>query len=238
MFERFTIFLSRFFADYYFSCSDAAARFCFGKNVTNKSNYSLIKNGVNVNDFTFDKEKRNEKLVKLNIENRFVIGHVGRFEPEKNHEFILDVFNEVYKKDENAILMLVGEGSLKKHVEQRAVNMGLIDNIMFLGKRNDVNELMQVFNVFLLPSFFEGLPVVGVEAQASGLPCIFADTITTETDITGLCKFLSLENKEEWVTAILSAKGKARINTQKLLKKAGYDVESQTKWLEKFYLEH
>jgi len=237
--EKITRLPLRFCADYYFACSNAAGRFVYGKNMLKKPNYRVILNGVIVDNFIFNKEIRDEKRKELNIEDKFVIANIGRFELQKNHVFLIDIFSEIYRKDKNAVLLLIGKGSLEDGIREKVKKLGLEGAVMFVGLRSDINKLMQAFDIFLLPSHYEGLPVVGVEAQTAGLKCFFSDAITTETDITGSCEFITLNNSAEfWADEILKYKdGYERKNTEAYIEKAGYDIKKQAKWLENFYLD-
>jgi len=237
--EKLTRLPLRVCADYYFACSNSAGRFIYGRNMLKKPNYKVILNGITATNFIFNMGIRNKKREELDIKDKFVIANIGRFELQKNHIFLVDIFSEIYRKDKNAMLILIGNGSLKKEIEDKVKKLGIENAVKFLGLRSDINELMQCFDIFLLPSHYEGLPVVGVEAQTAGLKCFFSDTITKETDITNLCEFISLnKNAEFWADRILKYKdGYERKNTENFIKNAGYDIKKQAKWLEKFYLE-
>lgn len=233
--ERLMMFPLRFCADYYFACSDAAARFCFGKNITKKKNYKLIKNGIDAVLFKFSPEIREKKRAETGLSGKFVIGHIGRFEAEKNHGFLLKAFFELQKKDESAHLLLIGSGSLRDVILTQIDSLGLTDKVTILDNRTDINELMQAMDVFVLPSLHEGLPVVGVEAQAAGLKCFISDAVTTETDITGLVSFLPINDPGLWADEINKAKGYTRTDTSGLIRRAGYDIREVAAWLTRFY---
>lgn len=236
--ERLMLLPLRFCADYYFACSDKAAKFCFGNRITKKQNYKLIKNAVDTAKFAFQPELRRIKRKELGIaENAFAVLHVGRFEQEKNQAFLLDVLTELIKEESNAVLIIVGEGSLRKTVTERAAEMHLTDAVRFTGARNDVNEILSAADSFVLPSFFEGLPVSGIEAQTSGLPCIFSDRVTTEIDVTGNCSFVPLSDSALWANTLLQCKNKPRTDKSDTVRGAGYDIRQQAKELEAFYLE-
>ena len=171
----------------------------------------------------------------LGIEGKKVIGHVGRFNPQKNHEFLIDIFNEVYKKDNNTVLLLVGDGYLKEKIEDKVKKLGLEDSVRFLGVREDIPELLQAMDLFLFPSLFEGLPVVLVEAQAAGLKCVTSTGVTKETDITNSLEFYDLnETPEKWAEKIINL-DTTKINNSKLLIEKGYDSSTNIKWLVDFY---
>jgi glycosyltransferase involved in cell wall biosynthesis len=237
--EKILLFPLRFCADYYFACSNKAAKFCFGENIINKNKYHLIKNGIDTQRFIFNEAVRENKRKELNLDDKFAICHIGRFGEEKNHSFLIEVFKELIEIEKNAVLVLVGSGVLLEEIKSKVKSYNLQDSVYFLGARNDVFEIVQAVDIFVLPSFYEGLPVVSAEAQAAGLKCIFSDAITTEADITGNCKFLSLNSSAKaWVIEILSEKGYNRENMTRKIKNAGYDIKEQTKWLENFYISH
>ena len=139
--ERLLLLPLRFCADYYFSCSDKAAQFCFGKNILNKKNYYLIKNGVNVNKFVFNQTVRDEKRKELNLDGKFAVCHIGRFGEEKNHKFLIEIFKEIVQMDESAVLVLVGNGLLFEDVKAQVKEYRLEDKVHFLGVRDDIAEM-------------------------------------------------------------------------------------------------
>ena len=167
-----------------------------------------------------------------------MVGHIGRFNMQKNHKFIIKVFNEIQKLEPNSILLLIGDGELKDTIENQIDSLGLKSKVKFMGVRKDTFNLYQAMDVFLLPSLFEGLPVVAVEAQDSNLPIIASDTITKEIDLTPNVSFLSLSSAPEiWAKDILNKKTKRRSNTL-LLKKKGYDVKDEASKLTEFYSQY
>lgn len=181
------------------ACSKEAGIALYGKN----SSFKVINNGIDINKFKYNAEIRNKIRKQLNIENKFVVGHIGRFDKQKNHDFLIDIFNEIYKQEKNAILILLGEGQLQKNIKGKVKNLNLQNSVMFLGNQSNVNEFYQAMDVFVLPSLHEGLPIVGVEAQTSGLPCFFSDTISKDLNIIN-SYFLPLENSEKyWTNEIL-----------------------------------
>ena len=165
---------SKMFATNYFCCSELAGRWLFGDKTYNKNEVFLLNNAIDITKFKYNEKTRAIKREELKInDDTLVIGHIGRLVAQKNHAFLIDIFNEICKIKSNSILVLVGQ----------VKNLNLDTNVMFLGQRNDVDELYQAFDVLLLPSLYEGLPVVGVEAQASGLLCLLSDNMTRETKI-------------------------------------------------------
>ena len=186
--------------------------------------------------FKINIKKRNEIRQKLNIESKIVISNVGRFTTQKNHTFLIDIFNEIYKKNNNAVLMLIGNGEKEDEIKKKVEKLGIQNSVLFMGHRDDVNELMQAMDVFVMPSIYEGLPVVGIEAQAAGLPCFMSkDVITDEVKIAENVKFISLDdNAEKWADEILSS-DLTRKDNEIALKKAGYFIEDMVKELTEQY---
>lgn len=172
---------SKVWATDYFACSELAGRYLFGNKAFDKGEVKIIHNAIDVEKFKFDPEARKKLRKEIGIaDDDFVVGHIGRFVEQKNHRFLIDVFAEVKKKKKNAKLVLIGQGPLREEIEQKVKDLGLEKDVFFLGQRSDTNKLYSVFDVFCLPSLYEGLPVVGVEAQANGAPCVFSDRITNE----------------------------------------------------------
>lgn len=167
----------------------------------------------------------------------FVIGHVGRFAPPKNHPFLIDVFKSVHDKNRNSKLLLVGTGNGQSNIREKVDNLGLSDSVIFLGNRGDVNRILQAMDVFLFPSLYEGLGIAALEAQASGLPCIISDGVPSECKVTDLAESLDLNLPiDKWANAVLEKQSAIRKNTYQEIKNAGYDIEQNAKQLENFYI--
>jgi glycosyltransferase involved in cell wall biosynthesis len=219
-----------------FACSKEAGFWLFGKDVYGEK-VNILNNAIDTKIFNFNKNKRNEVRRGLSIQDRFVIGHVGRFSNQKNHSFIIDIFHEIYLKNKNAVLMLVGDGNLQSEIRQKVNRLGLTDSVLFLGIRSDIPDLLQAMDVFLFPSLYEGLPVTLIEAQAAGLKVIASDSISNEVKITNQLEFNSLsENAKVWSQKVLNySNGYDRFDMQEKIEKAGYDIDGNTSWLEEFY---
>ncbi|MFC6163338.1 glycosyltransferase [Lactiplantibacillus dongliensis] len=217
-----------------FACSDKAAVWMFGKKHAQKHDYKLITNGLEIDDYDFNRNVRGRMRLALGIEpNQIVVGHVGRFATTKNHTFILDVFKEILKTQPNAILVLIGVGPLKKDMIKKAELLKITSNVKFMGEVVNVNEYLQAMDVFILPSIFEGLPISGVEAQASGLHCVYSSNISQEADITGNVQFLGLnEGIEKWASTIIAESKICRQSEKGKVAKAGFDVEHSTRQVE------
>lgn len=230
---------SKVFATNYMCCSELAGRWLFGDKEYDKGNVYLLNNAIDLDKFKYDEKLRKKKRKELGIkDDTLVIGHLGRFVAQKNHTFLIDIFNEIHKKNNNSILLLAGQGPLEEEIRNKVKDLNLDDSVKFLGQRNDANELYQAFDVFLLPSLYEGLPVVGVEAQASGLLCYLSDDMTKETKVLDITKFMSLNNTpEEWADNILDdVKKYKRIDTSKEMTAKNFNIKEEAKKLEEYYL--
>ncbi len=224
-------------ANQYLACSTDAALWMFPSDVIKNKKYILCKNAIEVSKFNFDESLRLKKRKELFIEDEeHVVGHVGRFTYQKNHEFIIDVFEQLVKINDHVKLILIGDGPLKSIVEKRVNDLKLTDKIVFLGQRSDVPQLLQVMDCFILPSNFEGLPIVGIEAQAAGLPCFFSDGITKEVGVTSIAKFLPINDVELWATALTGCKLQCRERYSQIVNEAGYDIKEEIKKIEDVYM--
>ena len=224
------------YADYKFACSNDAAKWVFG---TTEDIY-FFNNAIDSRKFIFNLETRNIIREKLNISaNTILIGNVGRFNPQKNHSFIIDIFAALNKKNEDTKLLLIGDGESKDKIKLRVEKLGLTDKVIFFGVTKDINKYLQAMDVFLFPSLYEGLGIVAIEAQASGLRTIVSDSVPIETKVTELIEYHSLKDSiDVWVNAIVNSNnGFKRENMHTSIKNAGYDLEENTKWLQDFYLE-
>lgn len=196
-----------------------------------------LNNAVDLQLFRFSPQIREIMRKQLGCDDKLVIGHVGRFDSNKNQAFAIDVFEEVIKKEPNAELWLIGDGVQRQQIEQRVKKSGLEDKVRLLGIREDIPRLLQAMDAFLFPSIAEGLPVSCIEAQAAGLPCIFSAGFDPTTVITDHCRILSLkESPERWADTVLRMKNKERKDTFSELKSAGYDIEETSRQMEEFYL--
>lgn len=229
---------SRVFANRYMCCSELAGRWLFGDKEYDKGNVYLLNNAIDLDKFKYDEKLRNKKRKELGIkDDTLAIGHIGRFVEQKNHRFLIDIFNELHKKNPNSILLLAGQGPLQEEIKEKVHSLGLDESVEFLGQRNDANELYQAFDVFCLPSLYEGLPVVGVEAQATGLLCIFSDDMTKETKVLDTTEFLSLnQSVEEWTYTIIEKTKKfKRLNPKKEISDKGFNIDTEAQKIFNFY---
>ena len=173
---------SKVYPTHYLCCSKIAGIYQFGKKKYNDGEVFLVNNAIDIEKFTYNELIRKELRKELKIDNdTLVIGHIGRFVTVKNHKFLIETFKEIHEKNSNSILLLAGQGPLENEIKEKVKELNLTNSVIFLGQRNDVNKLYQVFDIFLLPSLYEGLPVVGVEAQTAGLLCILSNKVPKET---------------------------------------------------------
>ncbi len=208
--------------------SDLAAKYTFGKKAYEKGKVHILHNAIDLSVFGYFEEGRAEIRKEFGIaENELLLGHVGRFEMQKNHSFLLDIFNSVLNKNPNAKLMLVGKGGLQSEIKAKAEDLGISDRIIFTGVRKDIPQLLSAMDIFVSPSFYEGMPNTVIEAEATGLPCIIADTITRQADITGLVEYLPLNGDADfWADKVLEAAKSDRRDTKEDFIKNKYDIES------------
>ena len=231
---------SKVFATNYMCCSEYAGRWLFGDKEYDKGNVYLLNNAIDLDKFKYDEKVRKLKRKELGIkDDTFVIGHIGRFVAQKNHTFLIDIFNEYHKKNKKSILLLVGQGPKVEEIKEKVNNLNLSDSVVFLGQREDANELYQAFDIFLLPSLYEGLPVVGVEAQASGLLCLLSDEMTKETKVLSSTVFMSLSvSAKEWSNMITKKiKKYKRLDTTKEITKNNFNIKEEAGKLENKYNE-
>lgn len=226
-------------ATHYFCCSELAGRWLFGDKAYNYGNVKLINNAIDVDKFIYNEEIRDKIRKEIKVENKLVIGHVGRFVEQKNHIGLIDIFNEIYKINPDSILILAGDGPLLGDIRDKVNSLNLTDAVKFLGVRNDINNIMQGIDVFLLPSLYEGLPVVGVEAQASGSLCILSSNMTKETKVIETTKFLDIyDEPKEWAKSILEEYKKfKRKDTKQEIINSNFEIKSEAKKLQNDYLE-
>lgn len=223
-------------ASYYFGCSNAAGEFFFGDELWAKKGI-LIRNAVPCQKFAWDPQIRQNLRDQMNLTGCFVVGHVGRFMTQKNHSRLLDIFKVIYNTNQNARLLLIGDGELIDTIQEKTQNLGMADVVIFAGVQEDMAKWYQIMDVYVMPSFFEGLPVSGVEAQAAGLPCVFSNFVSTEAAITKNVQYVSLEQSDlEWANTILFYCNHDRINTQKEIQDAGYDIDVEAARLKDIYL--
>lgn len=216
-----------------FACSRAAGTFLYGKRMVEEGKVHILPNAIDIEKFKFDRQIRRKIRREMKIENNFVIGHVGRFEAQKNHVFLIRVFQKLIRVRPDAKLLLIGSGSLENELLKLAKETLPEDTVFFLGECKNVSDLMQAMDVFVLPSFYEGLPVSCVEAQANGIPCIISENVSSEVRLNGNVYFENIRNIEPWVSRLQSQQFE-RVHTR--LAATMYDIYSASEYLNNYYL--
>lgn len=220
-------------ADYRFACSVDAGYWMFGRD----KDFTVIDNGIEVENFTYKPQIREKIREKLGFSDKKVLGHIARFNKQKNHSFLIDIFADLVREDDNYLLVLAGVGDLKEEIEKKVRDLGIEDKVIFLGSIGYVNELLQAIDIFILPSLYEGLAVSTIEAQAAGLKCLLSDTIDKNSKITDLVKFIPIvQGTGPWTKEIHKALPYQREDTSEMIKKAGFDIRETAQRLSDFYL--
>jgi glycosyltransferase involved in cell wall biosynthesis len=224
-------------ATHFFACSEDAANWMFGPHEILNINYTIITNAIDPERFAFNEELRNEVRSKYNINDRFVLGHIGRFMYPKNHRFIIEVFNEVKKNEKRAVLLLVGDGKLKSEIVNKIKDEKLEDSVIFTGVVSNTEAFLNAMDVFLFPSLYEGLGIAVIEAQSTGLKCFASTEIPEEAAITDNINRISLqEPASQWAKEILKYKnGYKREDEIEQIKVNNYDINEVSSWIEGFY---
>ena len=223
-----------------FTCGERAAAFYFGKKVADSGDYELIRNAIAVDKFSFSLETRTRMRAAHGLTGKHVVGHVGRFMHEKNHPFLLDTFAKLKEIDDKAYLVLLGDGEFMQDMQEKAKDLGIEDFVYFAGNVSNTDEWYQAFDCFVMPSHSEGLPMVGVEAQAADLPCLFSTGVSREMALLDRAYFLDLSRGEEaWANAILKLLGQAedRRDRSDDMKAVHYDIATEAKRLQERYIE-
>lgn len=204
--NRFLCLPIRFMKVERFACSEAAGKFLYGEKMVRAGKIFIMHNAINCENFKYRPEVRERLRKEMGLEGKFVIGHVGRFERQKNHEFLIEVFAEVKKRRPESVLLLVGEGSLRAYIECKVQSLCMEASVIFYGQSDNVADLYQVMDLFILPSLYEGAPVSLVEAQLNGLFCIVSDAITKESNYSSRVLYLPLHIPEKlWADSCINA---------------------------------
>ena len=219
-----------------FTCGKEAGNYLYGKK--NEDKFIQLNNAIETKKYRYDKKIDEQVRRELGLEKKFIVGHVGNLRKPKNHKFLINVFAKIYEKQNNAVLVLAGSGELETALRQQVKELELDNQVLFLGLREDIQRIMQCFDVFVFPSLFEGLPVTMIEAQASGNLSFISDRIPTQCCITDNVRILSLnETEEHWANEILKEGIKyKKKDMYKYIIKTGFDIEENAKWLEEFYI--
>lgn len=221
-------------ATHFFACSQAAGNWMF-----HNQPVTVINNGIDTNLFRFHPDVRNEVRKELGISTQLVLGHTGRFMYPKNHSFLIDIFNEVHKRNPSSSLLLVGAGPMEDQIRSKCDSLGLTDCVHFLGLRTDVERILQAMDIFVMPSIYEGLGIAAVEAQATGLPCFLSDTIPQECAMTDAVYYLPLSlPAPDWAEHILATDTRNRRSSHESVRDAGFDIQTTADYLQSFYLKN
>ena len=221
-------------ATHYLACGELAGQWMYGKSKV-KDKFCIIYNGIRLKDYEYNDEIRKNMRVAFGIKNEIVVGHAGRFMEVKNHKFLLDIFKEFHGNYGDSLLILAGDGDLYDDIQKYAKDIGISDYVKFLGMRNDIEKVIQAMDVMVIPSLYEGFPVIAIEAQANGLPVYLSDTITKEAVIKDNVHIVKLESTaKEWERSIRS--DLRRITDNQILYDKGFDVNDVAKKLANLYI--
>lgn len=221
-----------------YACSQKAAEYMYTDFSCKSGKVSLIKNGIELERFDYSCITRSEIRKKLKLNGKIVVGHVGRFLEQKNHEFLIKVFKEIHEMNDNAVLLLFGTGEKQGAIEQMVKALEIEEFVSFMGVVKNIEDMYQAMDVFVMPSYHEGLPVACIEAQVAGVPCVLADTITEEVKICDSVKFLSLNSSpKEWGSVALSMASFERQSAKPCAEAKGYSIYSVANMLQRHYSE-
>lgn len=226
------------YATHMFACSELAGRWLFGDNEFESEKVEIVKNAIDIEKFIFNESKRNSIRKGLGILNdEIIIGHVGRFDYQKNHTFILKFFYKLLKNNKKLKLILIGNGNLKDKINKQINTLGIEKNVKIIDECDNVNEMYNLFDIFVLPSHFEGLGIVAIEAQVNGLPCILSDRVPNEAKVSENVEFVNIDNEDLWVNSIESIienRLQRNIDKQNIIN-LGYDIKSEAKKMQDKY---
>jgi len=221
----------------YWACSVDAGRFFFDEDIVKSNKFRVINNAINLHDLSFNKEKRTEWRKKIGIDDSVTLyGNVGRLSYQKNHEFLLRAFKMLVSRHENVHLILIGTGELEENIRRQIEDLGLEKYVSLMGRQFDIPGILQAVDVFVMPSRYEGLPIAAIEAQAAGLPCVLADTITKEVKFLNSCEYESIASEDKWILAMEKAARELRSSDCSAIKEAGFDIEEEAAKLEEYLL--
>lgn len=226
-------------ATHLMACSESAGRWLYGEKTVKNNEVTIVPNAISTEKYKFHLKHRTNIRREFNLKEKdIVIGHIGRFDYQKNHAMILDIFKEIVVNYPDAKLLLVGVGHLKSKIMSKIRDLNLTNNVIFTGNRNDVPALLSAMDLFLFPSLFEGLGIVLIEAQANGLPCLVSTTVPKEVEITNLVTYENLdEHPADWAKKALDIidETNRNLDTSQQVKNAGYDINASAKKLEEYY---
>ena len=221
-------FLPKFVPNVKIAPSDLAAEYTFGKKAVRNGNVVFLPNGIDTKKFSFNNKARESIRENLNIQDKVVLGHIGRFSEQKNHDFLIDIFYEYHAMNKDSVLLLIGDGPLKDRIADKVNSLGLVNSVKFLGIRKDIPQLLSAMDLFVFPSFYEGMPNTVIEAQTTGLKCLISDAITKESQITDAVRFKELQSGAySWainIDEIIREKHENRIDYAEKMRAKNYDL--------------
>lgn len=234
--------LARLFANHYLACSRLAGDWMYGPKMMDSGKVTVINNAIDLKKYAFNLQKRKVLRKKLGVADAFVIGHVGRFMYQKNHDFLIDIFAEAHRKIPQMVLLLIGDGPLREGIEEKVRDLNLIENVRFLGVRDDVQDLYNAMDLFILPSHYEGLGMVGVEAQANGLNVLASTAVPYEMKFTNLVQFEDLKNDtSKWSDRIIQIYYNSHMTRNNrgapIFNQSKFDISVQAKKLVNYYIQ-
>lgn len=224
-------------ADRFMACSNEAGRWLFGEDIVNSDIYTMIPNAIDVNSFKLNEGKRQKSREDLYLNGKIVIGHIARYNYQKNFPFLIKFVEELSKRNSNYVLLQIGDGKNHEELQRKIKEKSLEKNFISLGVRKDIPDLMQAMDIFILPSLFEGLPVTVVEAQASGLPCLLSDRVTEDVNLTKSIEYLPIDQGVSiWVNKVLNMSKERKLDAPDKVRKAGYDISYTADMIQEYYL--
>lgn len=225
----------RYQADCYLSCSELAGEWLFGKKIVKNEKFKILQNAIDIKQYQFNEEARYKIRKELGLNQEILFGHVGRFHESKNPIFLISTFYQIQKVIPNSKLVMVGDGYLRGQIEATIRQLEIEKDVILLGLRSDVKDIIQAMDCFLFPSCWEGVPVTVIEAQASGLPCFVSDTVTKDVGISEQVHYLPInQGPEPWAKAVAAA-DLTRKNVVEDIKRAGFDIKTTSAWLMNLY---
>lgn len=230
-------FIAKYATDFW-TCSEEAGKWFYNKKIMLSNKYLLINNAIDIEKFKYNGIIRERKRRILKLENNLVIGHIGRFHFQKNHNFLIEIFNEIVKQNNSARLLLIGTGTMENQIKTKVKDMNLENKVLFLGEIDNVNEIIQAMDIFLFPSLFEGLALSLIEVQTAGIPILASENaIPKNINMFENCKLLSLqENAKIWADTVLNMNKKNRSQENiEIIKKNGFDIKIETNKIEKYF---
>ncbi len=230
-------YLNKLSANIWMACGYDAATFLYGEKAVRSEKVFIAHNAIDINKFRRNNELRKKIRKQYGIEDVFCVGHIGRFMLQKNHMFLIEIFSELQKIKSDSILFVIGDGELREEIYREVEKYHLENSVIFTGNITNVNELYQAMDFFVLPSLYEGLPVVSIEAQAAGLRCLISDSVDVQCAITSYVNFLSVEKTaKEWAISILKYFGEEKEDDNiDVLVSSGYDINVEARKMEMLY---